>query len=190
MYDECLSCTKIGVSCDGPNFVAMSAHELLEWCKARKSRLGLSNARLADLSNMPKGTIDRLFAGDHADFKYETIRPLIRALVGGNFDDNPCPAPEDNAWLEEMGRENSRLKEQLEKNEKVIDELKDEHREEARFLRSQVKSKNTALVVLAVLLGITLSVIIGFLAYDYLNRDVGFFWLDDETQIEAQYKEE
>lgn len=193
MYEECLSCNKLGVSCDGPNFVAMNAHELLEWCKIRKHHLGLSNAKLADLSNMPKGTIDRLFAGEHTDFKYETMRPLVRALVGGKFDDNPCPAPAEFARAEEIEQENIRLKEMIKNNEaehhKAMGDLKAEHREDTIFLRSQIQGKNFAIVALAATLVVTFSAIIGFMIYDRINPEVGFFWREDKIETEY-YKEE
>ena len=43
MYLECVSCPKLGITCKGPNFVAMPAHDLWEWCKKRfsDSRKGL-----------------------------------------------------------------------------------------------------------------------------------------------------
>lgn len=182
MYNECLSCPKLGKTCDGPNFVAMNAHELLEWCKARKHILGLSNKELGLIANTPKGTIDRLFAGEHYDLKYETMRPLVRALVGGEIGDNPCHVPLDGEKLEQAEEENKRLLEQIkqieQKHEDEIDELKDEHKEDVRFLRGQVKSKNNAIIILAILLGITLILIISALAVDYINRSIGLFWLD------------
>ena len=184
MYTECLSCPKLGVSCDGPNFVTMSAHDLLEWCKARKLHLDLTNAELSELSRTPKGTIDRLFAGEHNDYKYETIRPLVRALVGGDPGGNPCPAPEISleARVSALEQENQKLTLQVAQTEQdyedEIDEIKEEHKEEARFLRGQIKGKNVAIGILSFALTVALSLIIGFLIYDYLNRDVGFFWLE------------
>ena len=184
MYNECLSCPKLGVSCDGPNFVAMTASELLEWCKARKQILKLSNAKLGELSNTPKGTIDRLFAGEHGDFKYETVRPLLHALVGGVLGGNPCPIPETGLEekLAQAVEENKKLAEYIKQIEKdhdeEIDELKDEHREDTRFLRGQVKSKNTAIIILGILLFITLSIIFAALVIDYMNNHIGFFWLE------------
>lgn len=184
MYNECVSCPRLGVSCDGPNFVAMSAHDLLEWCKSRKHYLDLSNAELAEISRTPKGTIDRLFAGEHNDFKYETMRPLVRALVGGVIGENPCPDPNTDMekTIAALREENVKLKEQIVEIEteydEDADELKLEHREETRFLRNQITSKNIAIVVLSVLLGIALTTIIAFLAYDFMNPDAGFFWLN------------
>lgn len=183
MYSECVTCSKIGISCAGPKFVAMSAPELLAWCRARKSHLKLSNAQLAEKSGMPKGTIDRLFAGEHIDFRYETIRPLVKALVGGELSGNPCPAPHDdnNAELleriEKLKADNARLQGQAEHIERHYDE-------ELKFMRAQLDYEHSAgrniriaLIVVTVLLCITFLVIIAALIVDRLNGDMGFFWL-------------
>ena len=124
-----------------------------------------------------------MFAGEHNDYKYETVRPLVRALVGGELGENPCPAP--STGLEEkitaLEIENGSLREQIKQVEKEyddeIDELKGDHKDETKFLRGQIKGKNTTIGVLSMLLTLTLGTIIGFLIYDYLNLDVGFFWL-------------
>lgn len=183
MYHECLSCSKLGVSCDGPNFITMNAHDLLEWCKKRTHYLGLSHAKLAEMAKMSKGTIDRLFAGDYGDYKYETMRPLIRALVGGEVGSNPCPAPDTDledkyAIIEE---ENSKLRERLKEIEQKhvceIIELKTEQKEHLNFMKGQLKDRKLVIIILSVLLGLALATIIGFLIYDFLNPNSGVFWL-------------
>ena len=183
MYFECLSCPKLGVSCDGPNFVAMSAHDLLEWCKTRKTKLGLSNAKLADMSGMPKGTIDRLFAGEHLDFKYETIRPMLKALVGGAWGENPCADP--HGQIDEKLEETvKRLEEEKKNLKEQVKTIMEEYREEVAFLKEQVrneqeaaKGRKKAIIILDTSLGITLLIIIVALIIDRLNPDMGFFWL-------------
>lgn len=190
MYEDCITCKKLGESCDGPNFVAMTSAELVAWCKARKTYLGLSNARIAELSNMSKGTIDGLLASAHADFRYESIRPLMRVLVGGKISGDPCPDPNNN-----------RIKDLEAKNENLTDalqHLKDQNKqlhEEAEkaeakretdtaFLRDQVKhaneidkSRKRTITVLGVLLGISVVAIIAALVLDVINPNAGFFWL-------------
>lgn len=184
MYSECVSCEKLGVSCAGPKFVAMPAPELIAWCKARKARLGLSNGKLAELSGMAKGTIDRLFAGEHIDFRYETIRPLVMALTGGNAGGNPCPAPHDgdNAELikkaERLARNNKLLQERISKDS-------EQHQRELDFLREQIKHEQSvaesykkAVKILSVLLGVSALVIVAALLIDRFNSEVGFFWVE------------
>lgn len=183
MYFECISCPKLGISCDGPNFVAMSAHNLLEWCKMRKTKLGLSNAKLADMSGMPKGTIDRLFTGEHLDFKYETIRPMLKALVGGAWGENPCADPQGQTdeRLEETVK---RLEEEKKNLKEQVKTIMEEYHEEVAFLKEQVrneqaaaKGRKKAIVILGTCLGITLTLIIVALIMDRLNPNIGFFWL-------------
>lgn len=124
MYHECIMCPQLGITCDGPNFLAVSAQQILEWCKKRKKFLGLSNAKLAEMSNQPKGTIDRLFAGEHYDFKFETIRPVIKALIGGPFEGRPCPAPPpdyDGVVREAMSSRDLQIQELMNENSKLKD---------------------------------------------------------------------
>ena len=100
MYSECVRCQKLGHECDGPNFVAMPPQELIAWCKERKKHMGLTNAKLAELTGLPQGTIDSLLANTHADFKFSTIRPLLQVLVGGKWAGDPCADPTGTASAE------------------------------------------------------------------------------------------
>ena len=184
MYNECVICPKLGLSCDGPNFVAMSAQELLSWCKQRKKHLDLSNADLAEQSGIPKGTVDRLLAGEHLDFRYETVRPLIRALVGSEWSGSPCPEPQaiDNTELiekvERLTRNNKLLQEHIDRDNA-------QHQQQLEFLREQIRHEQATsdgykrtVIGLSITLGISLLVIIAALIVDRLNNDIGFFWLE------------
>lgn len=192
MYEECLNCAKLGASCDGPNFLAMSAAELHEWCKERKKtrKPEMSNAEIAQAANMPKGTVDRLMAGEHIDFRYESIRPLVKALVGGKWDGNPCSAPSggERAELHEKIRQleaaiqwrDDKIKHFTDENARLHSDLADaneRHKHSQDFLRSEMRRKNKSVTILAVLLGLSLAVIIAALVIDRLNPNMGFFWL-------------
>lgn len=166
MYRECITCPRLGVTCDGPNFVALPAAELLEWCKLRKVHLKMSNAKLAELSGMPKGTLDGLFSGDRHDFRYESIRPVVKALVGIDWASNPCADPHDPAADEHLKNtikvlesENAKLRQRLEEAETKhhldLERVKTEGRETIQFLEEQIhyeqkqsKNKGTVLAVL------------------------------------------
>ena len=186
MFSNCITCPKLGVSCKKLDFIIeLPAPELLEWCKKRKAFLGLSNAKLADLSGIPKGTIDRTFSGEHLDFKHETIRPILKVLVGGSFDDESCctEAKDDHA---EETIEN--LRERLADSQKKIDFLKEQVKfkedqmiakdklisERAEFMRR----KDRIIAILALLLAVAALVIIGALVIDRMNSNIGFFWRD------------
>lgn len=177
MYEKCIKCPKVGVSCEGPHFFTMSAEELLEWCKERKKFLKLSNEKLSELtyiqkgnmlSGVPKGTIDRLFSGEHLDFKYETMRPIIRVLAGGEWVEAPCPE-EPNSFADEnisrLEEENARLKERL-----------TEEHENMAFFKEQFSFRGKAIVTLTAFLGISVLLIIAALIIDLLSHDLGFFW--------------
>lgn len=78
---------------------AMNPTELISWCKGRKEALGLSNSRLAQLTNVPEGTIDRVFSGRYTEFKYSTIQPILVVLTGYNKE-----TPEPDNSDDEQGR--------------------------------------------------------------------------------------
>ena len=170
MYKECLNCPKIGVSCDGPNFMALTAAEALEWCKLRKNHLKMSNAKLSEISGVPKGTIDRLLSGEHLDFKYESIRPILRALIGGTFDNNPCPDPHEadnqkqSEIIEKLQAENASLKEALNTFEEM--HYKDTiqvsliTRETIDDLKAQLKDRKVVSLILAAGLVVAVAAII------------------------------
>ena len=168
MYEKCLNCSKLGTTCEGPHFFSMTAPVLLEWCKSRKKYLHLSNEKLAELSGVPKGTIDRLLSGEHLDFKFESIRPLIKVLSGGEWIEAPCPDEPANFVDEKISKleeENARLKEHL------ADE-----KEKAAFFKEQYAFRGKAIVTLTTFLGISILLIFAALIIDLMNHDLGFFW--------------
>ena len=87
MFDKCQTCAHSGKDCI-PHLMALAATDLLAWCKERKKKLDLSNAEIAEKSNVPKGTIDRLFGKEEfTEFRFSTIQPVIRVLTGCRLED-------------------------------------------------------------------------------------------------------
>jgi hypothetical protein len=166
MYKDCLNCPELGVTCDGPNFMALTAAEILEWCKLRKSYMKLSNKKLAELSKIPEGTIARLFAGEHMDFKYESIRPILRVLVGGSFDNNPCPDPHEadnqkqTEIIEKLQAENASLKETVNRFEAMHHEDMQQAKETIAYLKAQVRDRKALSFMLGVGLAVAVVAII------------------------------
>ena len=190
MYSECVTCPKLGISCDGPNFVAMPAAELMNWCKARKAHLGLSNQKLADLANMSKGTVDGLLANAHADFRYESIRPMLKVLIGGDWNGVPCPDPtaSERAAYEEKIRKLehdiewrdaniARLEKTNASLETLVANTNARYTKDKDFLRGEMTRKNRTIATLTVLFGLCIVLIIAALVVDRLNSNIGFFWL-------------
>ena len=191
MYSDCIRCQKLGKECDGPKFVSMPPQELIAWCKERKKHLGLTNAKIAELTNMPQGTVDSVLSNSHPDFKFGTIRPILQVLVGGEWLCDPCVDPtgtgvaqlkEHIRHLEsEIAWRDDRIthyKGQVESMQTLIANTNARHAHSQEFLREQIRSRNKAVAVLGTCLGICLLVIIAALVMDKLNPDMGFFWLD------------
>ena len=162
MYSECLSCNKLGNGCDGPNFMAMSPEMLAKWIDSRMKVLGMTNQKLADLAQVAKGTIDTVRAGKRGNFEFETMRRIMKALVGESWGGDPCPYPpsEDGERLLDkvitLEGENQTLIEKcetllaqlledqklhqsnLERAQEAVERTKKEAREDIAFLKEQI----------------------------------------------------
>ena len=89
-YNICISCPKIGQSCDGPNFLAMSVERWCEWCRFRKEYLGWKNGTLAEKAGVAKISVDRIMKGDVKDLRITTMQAVTKALVNGSWGQSPC----------------------------------------------------------------------------------------------------
>ena len=202
-YNKCIKCRHLGVRCDGPNFAAMTIDRIVEWIAVRKKYLGWSNAKLAEESNTPKGTIDRILAGHHTDFKMLTIQPILKALVGGSWGQYPCAdpdnAPPDVKTLVELlaakESEVCKLREEIDKAE-VARRSDVFHAEESansrtEFLKTrmtmldsriamldkQLEKERARFLAVVSVASVLASIIIIALMVDKFNPDIGFFWL-------------
>lgn len=155
MFEKCIPCKKIGVSCV-PNLMLLPFPDLMQWCTKRQKHLEWTNQTLAEKSKVPLGTINRIKAGEYVDCKYSTIKNILIALIGGTTDEFSCTdlvekdlhqmaqLEKQAAKLTEVEAENERLKEQL----RQIDELhrndirviKAEYQEQVAFLREELKA--------------------------------------------------
>lgn len=151
MFDRCISCDRLGHDCV-PNLFILDFSDLLSWCKKRQKHLGWSNQDLADKSNIPVGTINRIKAGEE-DCRYSTMRHILHALMGGYALEFPCQKVLDQEFAaieslklqnDELSRKNTELLDKL----AVIDELHrgdvraivSEYREEVSFLKEQLRA--------------------------------------------------
>ena len=65
-----------------PTILSLNSKEIIDWCNKRKKEMHLSNSKLAMMSNVPEGTIDRILTGKNPEFRYTTIQPIISILIG------------------------------------------------------------------------------------------------------------
>lgn len=69
-----------------PDILSLNSKDLIDWCNTRKKQMHISNAKLAIQTNVPEGTIDRILTGKNLEFRYSTIQPIVKFLLGINED--------------------------------------------------------------------------------------------------------
>ena len=66
---------------DVDNLLALSSTEIVKWCREQKAKLKVSNQIISEKSCVPQGTVDRIFSGHYNEFKYNSVQPIIVALL-------------------------------------------------------------------------------------------------------------
>lgn len=190
-YEDCLTCGQLGISCDGPNFFSMDVVELGQWCNEKRKKMpGMTYDRIAAETGVSKTAVYNFLSGAHPDCRTETIRPILKLLTGGKWDDNPCGnvSNSEKAAYEEKIRQFEKdiswrddkiahLSQSYEAMQTLIVNTNKRNTDDKDFLRSQIKGKNRTIAWLAVALAFCLFVIVGALIVDRINPDIGFFWL-------------
>lgn len=151
MRKECLTCGHIGIDCL-PYLVSLPPDELIEWCIWRKKGLHLSNADIADRTNVPKGTIDRLLASRNSEFRYSTMQPVVFLLLGNDRETVTCRPGQADA--ETMAA----VKAQVERE------------------RGIAQSRLHTIRRLAIVMTALVLLIVAALMIDVLNPNIGFIW--------------
>ena len=146
MFSAGVKCDRLGLDCV-PNLMALPFPDLLEWWKERQRFLGWTNQTLADKSNIPLGTINRIKAGED-DCRYSTMRAVIHALLGGYSVEFPCQKKLDQefAHIEALEKQNAEL---IAKNEELIAKLStiDEvHRNDIRVIMAEYREEKAFLI--------------------------------------------
>lgn len=143
-YNRCINCVHIGNLCDGPNFLAMEIERWCEWCRLRKEYLGLTNAKVADLADLAKISVDRIMNVNIKDLRISTMQAVTKVLVNGSWGQYPCVlAASENmqtstAECEKLHREIAQLKAD---HKAELELLRSEHERKINFLKDQVKFK-------------------------------------------------
>jgi|GEM_PF-3987623 len=201
-YDKCLFCPNLGVSCDGPNFLAMTNERRIEWAQKRKNDIGKTNAQIAEESGIPKGTIDRILSGHGGDVRISTMAPILKTLVGGTWGQYPCHDPEGaqidegsaKRMLEDKDAEIERLRRQLGSvHESYAAELRTVREEAQRkidFVKEDIKARDSRIAKqdeqlaehrkiikgyrrLIAFLAVPSVLFVAYLVYDAMHPDFG-----------------
>lgn len=138
-YNICISCPKIGQTCDGPNFLAMSVERWCEWCHLRRDHLKWKNQTIADKSGVSKITIDRIMAGDAKDLRITTMQAVTKALVNGAWGQSPCVLVTETE--KEIQVDNPVIIAQCQHLQNSLDTLTVEHKAEVAAIRAEAQRK-------------------------------------------------
>ena len=154
MFEKCIKCNRMGESCV-PNLMLLQFPALKDWWTKRQKHLAWTNQTLADKSNVPVGTINRIKAGEE-DCKYSTMRNILIALIGGTTNEFACTeqVEKELQQIEKLEQQTTRLSITEAENEKLknrldtIDEqhrkdirvIKEEYQEQIMFLKEQLKA--------------------------------------------------
>lgn len=138
-YNICISCPKIGQTCDGPNFLAMSVERWCEWCRLRKDFLGWKNSYIADKAGVSKMSVDRIMAGDVKDLRITTMQAVTRALVNGAWGQSPCVLVTETE--KEIYVDNPVIVAQCQHLQNSLDKLSEDYRAELAYVREEAQNK-------------------------------------------------
>lgn len=200
-YNVCIECPHIGRDCDGPNFLAMSTERWCEWCHLRKDFLGWTNAYTADMADVSEISVARIMSGNVKDLRVTTMQAVTKALVNGSWGQYPCAmVSEESPALADKCRQLQETLDNIQNEHRAeLSAMRDYDEKRLDYLKEQVKFhenesqakdkmlaerdgkitvRNRAIFILSLLLGITIAVIVTALVVDYLNRGIGFFWID------------
>lgn len=138
-YNICISCSRIGQTCDGPNFLAMSVDRWCEWCHLRRDFLNWRNSTIAEKSGVSKISVDRIMAGDVKDLRITTMQAVTKALVNGTWGQSPCVLVTETE--KEIYVDNPVIIAQCQHLQNTLDALSAEHKAEAIAIREEAQKK-------------------------------------------------
>ena len=138
-YNICISCPKIGQTCDGPNFLAMSVERWCEWCHLRRDFLGWKNQTIADKAGLAKISIDRIMTKDVKDLRITTMQAVTRALLNGSWGQSPCALVAETE--KEISVDNPVIVAQCQHLQNTLEALSEEHKNDLAFIREEAKKK-------------------------------------------------
>lgn len=138
-YNICVSCARLGDTCDGPNFLAMTVERWCEWCHLRRDFLQWKNQTIADKSGLSKISIDRIMAGDVKDLRITTMQAVTRALVDGVWGHAPCVLVTETE--KEIYVDNPVIIAQCKHLQNTLDHLSEDYKMELATVRAEAQEK-------------------------------------------------
>ncbi len=138
-YNICISCAKLGQTCDGPNFLAMSVERWCEWCHLRRDHLKWKNQTIAEKAGVSKISVDRIMSGDSKDLRITTMQAVTKALVNGAWGHSPCVLVTETE--KEIYVDNPVIIAQCQRLQNTLDNLSVEYKAEVVAIRAEAQQK-------------------------------------------------
>ncbi len=126
------------------NVMTLNPHELIDWCNSRRKEMGISKAKLSEMTNVPESTLDRILSGKNPEFRYSTVQPIIHLLLQVN-EDIPQPDLDDKEQPEFYYNTIEGYKLVLENKNHIIEEINrvmEGKLKEVAFLQEQNTKKD------------------------------------------------
>lgn len=151
-YNRCLTCEyRKDHRCDGPRTSAMSFPRWCEYMRLMKEANHLTNAQIAERSDVSIKTIERIMSGKLDQDIYRDTARRIENVIIGSSNQYPCylafeeEHPSNDARLNEALRElervladNMEYRQTLEGIHASYQTIRAEDREKISYLRSQI----------------------------------------------------
>ena len=188
MKKDCANCDHLGRDCP-KTLMLLPLDEIIAWCQRVMLKNKITHEKAAQLSRVPKGTIDRVMSKQSEDCRYSTIHAIVCALFEFLGISSVClddVVAETAAQSDDMKRQNAELQHALadaEKERQALRERIADLAENRAHMKEQIakqddtiKDQRRTIKLLASLLGGAVLLIIGALIVDKLDPSVGFFW--------------
>ena len=188
MKKDCSHCDHLGRDCP-KKLMLLPLDEIIDWCLYIMIRYKITHEKIAQLSHVPKGTIDRVLSKQSEDCRYSTIHAIVCALFEFLGISSTCldeVASETVAQadevkhqmvdyekecqglrtqVEELVLQRDFLSKQISKKDDIIDDQSVTIRDQRRLLK-----------ITTVLFGLSAALIFIALLMDRLNPHLGFIW--------------
>lgn len=177
MYEKCINCEHLGKDCI-PNLYVMSVSDIKTWAKKLKDYKGWTNAHLAEVSGVPKGTIDCNFSNKKtSDVNYSTFAPVICALIESDMEEMPCNIKSSDyddvmERISYLENENHMLTDKL--NE--MNNRNEDYENRINYFKEHIKYKQKIISILIIISCVLVSFILIEIVIDWCNSGIGFFW--------------
>ena len=127
-----------------PMFIwSMSFEQLVAWLRAEIKEQNISHQKLADLTGIPKATIDTILAGHQHDVGHYTLSAIVKVIMRRHLAASPCRSAALAAKATELSAKDEIIAE-LRAQLKESRETNATHRGTIADLRAQVKKFESA----------------------------------------------